>query len=282
MFDADLPVDVHKLAAIIITTAVDQLQIHRQTHEQSKDANDLVTDIDLAIEQQLRSELLDLLPGSGFVGEESTPATTSPSTIYSWVVDPIDGTINFARGYEFYTSVVCCQDKSGPLIALIYQPAQDIITIAVRGKGCRQWPHASASIANLGIGRVLHVGNHVWGQSVHSIMLTPKLAPSARQRSFELIDALLNETLGMRVLVSQAYESLKLAEGGVSSVISLQSSGGWSRDAARLICESAGGTYMTIQNRDQPNIHGFILAATPEIFDIFIAKLDVIGYSPAD
>lgn len=282
MFDANLPVDVHKLASILITTPARQLELHHKTHEQSKGTNDLVTDLDLAIEQQLRADLLALLPGSSFAGEEEAASSQTASAIYRWVIDPIDGTINFARGYEFYTSVVCLLDDSGPLVAAIYQPPQDTITIAVRGHECRQWTNATDTIARSEASRKLHVGSHAWSQSVHSLMLTPKLSASARQRSFEFINLLLNETLGVRILVSQAYEALKLAEGGVSSVVSLQSSGGWSRDAARLICESAGGTYMMIRNQDQPDIRGFILADTHENLTKLIAKINTVGYSSVD
>lgn len=62
-------------------------------------ANDLVTEADLACETLIRDRLASLTPGFGFWGEESNE---QPDDEYFWLVDPIDGTINFAAGLPWF------------------------------------------------------------------------------------------------------------------------------------------------------------------------------------
>ena len=61
--------------------------------------NDLVTEADLACEALIRDRLATLTPGLGFWGEESDE---QPDDEYFWLVDPIDGTINFAAGLPWF------------------------------------------------------------------------------------------------------------------------------------------------------------------------------------
>src|SRR4029079_4780926 len=60
---------------------------------------DLVTEADLASEKLIRSQLQERYPTFGFWGEESNQA---PDSDYFWVVDPIDGTTNFANGVPYF------------------------------------------------------------------------------------------------------------------------------------------------------------------------------------
>ena len=66
----------------------------RSIHAKST-PNDLVTEADLACETLIRDRLAALTPNFGFWGEESDER---PQDDYYWLVDPIDGTINFAAG----------------------------------------------------------------------------------------------------------------------------------------------------------------------------------------
>ena len=79
------------------------------THEKNGPA-DLVTEYDLAVQRFLRQELLALLPEADFFGEEGQhDALTSP---WTFIVDPIDGTTNFVRGFA-YTNISVALAKDG-------------------------------------------------------------------------------------------------------------------------------------------------------------------------
>jgi myo-inositol-1(or 4)-monophosphatase len=94
---------------------------------------DLVTAADLAIEAFLREHLVAMLPGSTFLGEEGSPQTV-PSG-YTWVVDPVDGTTNFAHGLPFVAiSIALCREGE-VLLGIVNAPLIGECFTAVRGGG---------------------------------------------------------------------------------------------------------------------------------------------------
>lgn len=97
-----------------------------------KAPGDWVTRFDREVEEGLRGALLQVLPQSGFVGEESGGELTEQPT---WLVDPIDGTANFARGYPQYAvSIALCVDRQ-PVLGVIVDPSRHEIFTAASGLG---------------------------------------------------------------------------------------------------------------------------------------------------
>ena len=101
---------------------------------------DLVTEADLACERFLREALGKLLPGASFWGEESNEL---PESEYFWLVDPIDGTTNFAHGLPYFAISIALNrlsDDNGEqkidtqLGVLVELPAQHVYW-AEKGKG---------------------------------------------------------------------------------------------------------------------------------------------------
>jgi myo-inositol-1(or 4)-monophosphatase len=97
-----------------------------------KSAGDVATDIDLWAEQALREKLLGLLPGSQFMGEETGGSLSDAPT---WIVDPIDGTANFARGYPQWSVSVALAVGGEPVLGIIADPNRQEIFHATRGQG---------------------------------------------------------------------------------------------------------------------------------------------------
>lgn len=96
---------------------------------------DLVTETDGAVEALLRKSLGVLAPGAAFLGEEGSPQAGLGGLV--WVVDPLDGTTNFAHGVPFVaTSVALCLDGE-PLLGLVNLPLLDELFIAAKGQGAR-------------------------------------------------------------------------------------------------------------------------------------------------
>ena len=100
-----------------------------------KGPKDLVTETDLAVEALLRERLSALLPQSTFLGEEGSAKQGLQGLV--WVVDPVDGTTNFAHGVPFVaTSVALCQDGA-PVLGLVNLPILgELFTAAT---GCGAW-----------------------------------------------------------------------------------------------------------------------------------------------
>jgi fructose-1,6-bisphosphatase/inositol monophosphatase family enzyme len=104
------------------------------------DPNDLVTAADRAAEAELTLRLPELVPGSSVVGEEAVAADASVlERLHSgapvWVVDPLDGTRNFAAGHGPFGTMVVLVDKGALIASCIYMTEGDRLFLAERGQG---------------------------------------------------------------------------------------------------------------------------------------------------
>lgn len=100
--------------------------------QKGNDSN-YVTSADLSVQKFLEKELLQMLPGSVFVGEESDAKKVTGE--YVWVVDPIDGTSNFIRDIGISSISVGLLKNGVPHLGVIYQPYRDEMYWAEKGKG---------------------------------------------------------------------------------------------------------------------------------------------------
>lgn len=108
-----------------------------------KGPQDYLTEYDRLVEDHIRSRLGRAFPEDGFLGEEST-ARIAPRL---WVVDPIDGTANFARGIPHFAISIAFMDQGTVLFGGISNPAVNETYIAVRGCGAERNDHAISTAA---------------------------------------------------------------------------------------------------------------------------------------
>lgn len=93
----------------------------------------VVTDADLASERLILDYVKEEYPEFGILSEESAPvAGDSP---YTWVVDPIDGTRNFAEGIPHFCVVVAIANGDNVLAGVTYDPVRDELFAAQQGRG---------------------------------------------------------------------------------------------------------------------------------------------------
>ena len=93
-----------------------------------------VTAADRRAEETLRSELEQARPGYGFLGEEGGLHEGTDKT-HCWIVDPLDGTLNFLHGIPHF-AVSIALEREGTIIAgVVYNPVSDDLFTAERGKG---------------------------------------------------------------------------------------------------------------------------------------------------
>jgi len=107
---------------------VEQLQVSL------KGPRNFVTAADHRAEAILREELTKARPDYGFLGEEGGAHPGTDKT-HRWIVDPLDGTTNFLHGIPHF-AIAIALERSGAIVAgLIYNPANDEMFVAERGKG---------------------------------------------------------------------------------------------------------------------------------------------------
>ena len=92
---------------------------------------DLVSEADHAAERLIRDRLAAARPGDGFLGEEG--GDEEGTTSLRWVVDPLDGTINFLFGIPQWAVSIACEDADGTIAGVIYDPMRDELWSAERG-----------------------------------------------------------------------------------------------------------------------------------------------------
>jgi len=96
---------------------------------------DLVTETDLAVEEMLKESLADLLPDADFLAEE-TAKDTIPGEL-TWIIDPIDGTTNFAHGLPFVANSIGLWNRDRVVLGVVNLPLMGELFSASRGNGTR-------------------------------------------------------------------------------------------------------------------------------------------------
>lgn len=110
---------------------------------EEKTPGEVVTSVDRASEEYLTSRLLKILPNSLVVGEEAAHA--NPAVLEAlnskspvWVIDPLDGTKNYAEGRATFAVMICLIYLGETVKAWLYNPLEGILTHAEKGSGAFQ------------------------------------------------------------------------------------------------------------------------------------------------
>lgn len=212
-----------------------------------------VTNIDCRVQEYLEKALLQLLPGSRFIGEEKeNQALTDAPT---WVVDPLDGTTNMIHDYRLSAvSIALCRGKK-PVIGLIWQPYTRELFYAEKGKG-----------ATLN-GQAIHVSETPFSQALVAMGTSP-YDEELEERTMALALRYLHACADLRRSGSAAIDLANLACGRHEIFFEFRLRP-WDYAAGSLIVEEAGGRFMMPLAGEEPDYDRTtaILAATPACFE---------------
>ena len=95
---------------------------------------DLVTDADQEAEQTIVSAIRHTFPRHGILAEERDFSRAGESE-YLWIIDPLDGTTNFAHGFPWFAVSIALQVRGEIVLGVIYNPAHKELFIAEKGGG---------------------------------------------------------------------------------------------------------------------------------------------------
>ena len=101
------------------------------TFTEKSSAVDFATQMDQQAEELIVREILNSRPDDGIIAEEGA-ARTSKSGI-TWVIDPLDGTVNYLYGLPGWNVSIAAKDKDGVLVGVVYAPSINGLWSAVRG-----------------------------------------------------------------------------------------------------------------------------------------------------
>lgn len=190
-----------------------------------------ITDADKAAHALIRRELDRLLPDTPVISEENEcfPALAERSAWQRcWMVDPIDGTIEFMRGSPEFTVNIALLHAHLPVLGVIHAPVYGTDYLAIRGQGC--WRRSAGSRRRESL--------HTRSSSLGQLCIV-----SGRRRRDKRLDTLI-ETLGGTVRRERLGSSLKacrVAEGNADLYVQFSHTSEWDSAAAQCIVEEAGG-----------------------------------------
>ncbi|MEA3345891.1 MAG: inositol monophosphatase family protein [Chloroflexota bacterium] len=196
-----------------------------------KGFRDVVTDTDLRAERAIVETIRVHFPDHGFRTEESPDERAD----FLWLVDPLDGTTNFAHGYPLFSISLALRHGDETLVGVVCDPIQDTLFTAQVGEGA--WlTQAKSGTSNR---RRLQVSEHDRLEDA-LVGLDWARVPKMRQRSVACVAALSSRVATMRALGSAVLALCGVAAGWLEGYFNLALYD-WDVAAAELLIREAGG-----------------------------------------
>ena len=252
-----------QLAAVEAEAALKAGAIQKARYGQDLDirhkgVTDLVTDVDRACEDAILATIRARFPHHDIVAEE-TPAERTGAR-HVWFVDPLDGTVNFAHAYPFFSASVGLAVDGELVVGAVYDPLKEELFTAERGAG-----------AHLN-GRRLRVSDA--DALIHSLLVTgfPYDVRDDVETKVRLFKRFMAEAQAVRRDGSAALDLCYLAAGRIDGFWE-ERLNVWDMAAGNLLVEEAGGRVSRFDGSPIGLRHDEIVASNGALHE---AMLDVL------
>jgi myo-inositol-1(or 4)-monophosphatase len=241
------PASLLPVALRAAETAAEMMRTRRPARLTEKHDRDLVSDVDIAIEREVRAMLEQATPDIGFLGEEEG-LTGDSHAGWLWTLDPIDGTSNFAHGIPLCATSLALLHNGDPVIGVIEAPFLGQRYHAVQGHGAYTGDQQLAASTTRHLrDAVVSVGDYATGPGADRLnetrlAVTVQLAPRVHR---------------LRMIGTAALDLVWVAQGRLDASITLGNNP-WDMSAGVLIAREAGA--VVVDSDGSP--HNFRSAAT--------------------
>ncbi|MFF0297389.1 inositol monophosphatase family protein [Kitasatospora sp. NPDC004615] len=220
---------------------------------------DVVTEMDLASEKLVLELISARRPDDGYLGEEGAdrPGTSG----VRWVVDPLDGTVNYLYGLPSWAVSVAAELDGEAVVGVVYVPARGELFQAVRGRG-----------AELNGRRLTVRPAPAWGQAL--VATGFGYLRERRVHQAEVLHALMGEVRDIRRAGAAAVDLCDVAAGRFDGYFE-RGLAPWDRAAGVLIAQEAGA--LTGSRPGLPADGELTIAAPPGVFEPLQARLEELG-----
>ena len=211
---------------------------------------DLVSDADRDAERLIVERITSKRPDDGFLGEEGSD--TASSSGITWVIDPLDGTVNFLFGIPMWAVSIAAQDEKGTAAGVVFQPSTDDFFTAARDMGAELNGNAIRLSDRDDLALAL-IGT---GFSYES---------AAREVQARIVSRVLPRVRDVRRAGSAALDLCSVACGRLDGLYEAPMEP-WDKAAGLLIVEEAGGEWSEMP----PPLEGMspgVIAANPKLHD---------------
>ena len=206
---------------------------------------------DKRAEEMLYEDLSKARPGYGFIGEEGGTRDGSDKS-HTWIVDPLDGTTNFLHGIPQFAISIGLQREDTIIAGLIYNPANDELYIAERGKG-----------AFLNDQRLRVAGRRQLHDCVIACGL-PHIGRGDHELSGREMAALQPKVAGLRRFGAAALDMAFVAAGRLDGYWE-RNLKAWDMAAGQILIREAGGTVSGLAGNDDPLVTGHVVCGNEYI-----------------
>lgn len=223
-----------------------------------KGAINLVTEVDLAAEELIVACIRDAFPTHSILAEERhSNARREP---ISWIIDPLDGTTNFAHGYPVFSVSIGLEIDGEVQWGVVYDPVRNEMYAARRGQG------AFCNDVSLCVSKVESLGA--------SLLATgfPYDIRTSRQNNLENFCAFALRSQGVRRSGSAALDLCNVAAGRLDGFWELKLNP-WDCAAGYLMVREAGGRVTNFSGRPGSIYEGEVIASNGLIHEQMLAVL---------
>lgn len=229
----------------------------------SKGPQDLVTAADLAVERLVVEKLTSMFPGDSFLAEEAHTQTGTETVHALWIIDPVDGTGNFAGGRAEWCVSVGFMHLGEPVIGVIDIPSAREQYAALRGAGVTRngKPISVSACASL----------------AQSTLAVDYSFRHSSETYLEILHGLFDKKAGFRCNGSSAVSLAHVACGRFDGFVELHLNP-WDVTAGIVLIQEAGGWTNDFFAQDGLRRGGKMIAASPGIRAELITLLEgIIG-----
>jgi myo-inositol-1(or 4)-monophosphatase len=206
---------------------------------------------DKRAEEMLYEDLSKARPGYGFIGEEGGSREGSDKS-HTWIVDPLDGTTNFLHGIPQFAISIGLRREDTVIAGVIYNPANDELYIAERGKG-----------AFLNDQRLRVAGRRQLGDCVVACGL-PHMGRGDHDLSRREMMEIQNKVAGLRRFGAASLDMAFIAAGRLDGYWERNLSS-WDMAAGAIMIREAGGTVSCVDGKSDPLQTGNVICGNEYI-----------------
>ena len=225
---------------------------------------DPVSTADRASERLISDRVRAARPDDGLLGEERADDRAGTSGL-RWVVDPLDGTVNYLYGIPQWSVSIAVEDDEGPVAGVVYDPSRDETFAAVRGGGA-QLDDTPLRLVPTAVGDALIATGFAYD-------------PDVRRDQARLLGDLIGTVRDVRRFGSAALDLAWLAAGRWDGYVEFTLHR-WDFSAGSLVVAEAGGTLEGWQMNLGGTAHRGLSAGTVPIVDHLSAWLRDAGARP--
>jgi myo-inositol-1(or 4)-monophosphatase len=206
----------------------------KSVHLKGGASTNLVTNVDKEIESFIKREIRSEFPRDGIIAEES-PAE-DPGSDRRWIIDPLDGTTNFAHGFPAFSVSIAVENEGEIVAGGVYNPMWEELFFASKGRG------ATLNRRKIRISTVRTLAE--------SLLVTgfPYDIHEHPERSLPFFDAFIRRAQGLRRVGSAALDLCYVAMGRFDGFFEV-SLHPWDTAAGMIILREAGGEITDFQGR---------------------------------